>query len=232
MAVAGRIALFLSSEHPPRPGDVANVAATEFDCRARNGKSTSAPTGAFARECAHARCVPDVQLRETGRRRSDGCAVGILSMFFAEVGGEDDVASLLLHLLKEIGDFEVGVTIVASLTRRVCRRGIGFVEEDDGVAGLGGAKNGAEVFLGLPDLLADHVREDRSGTGPNQFAGEHLSRHLLPCAARPAKSTSRLGESQPAPEAQSSCTRVRCFTRDKSRAVVVGHEPAAQVPPS
>jgi len=80
--------------------------------------------------------------------------------------------------------------------------GIGFVEEEDGVAGLGGAKNGAEVFLGLPDVLADHVREIDLVQVQTQFAGEHLSRHRLPCAARAGeKHIHASAESQPAPEA-------------------------------
>src|SRR6185437_15544492 len=78
----------------------------------------------------------------------------------AQVGGENDDALVLLHLLQQVGDFNVGVAIVRVLHfGAFAEERVGLIEEEDGVGSLGFAEDLAELLFGFANVLADYDGE-------------------------------------------------------------------------
>ena len=76
------------------------------------------------------------------------------------VGGEDRQAAISLHALQQIVDLDVGVAVVAVLDfAALAEQRVGFVEEQDRAAVLGGVEQPAQVLLRLADVFADDGRQ-------------------------------------------------------------------------
>jgi hypothetical protein len=69
-----------------------------------------------------------------------------------EVGGEEEGAVEALHFLEEVVDGHVLVAVLGALDGDALgEEGVGFVEEEDGVLGLGLGEEVVEVLLGFAD---------------------------------------------------------------------------------
>src|SRR6266699_3431704 len=85
----------------------------------------------------------------------EGSVQGIL-----HVGGQDSKATIRLHTLQQVVNFDVGVAVVAVLDfAALAEEGVGLVEEEDGPAVFGGIEEAAQVLLGLFVICADDHRE-------------------------------------------------------------------------
>ena len=90
-----------------------------------------------------------------------------------QVRREDDDAVVLLHLLQQVGDFDVRVAIVRVLDlRALAEQRIGFVEEQHRARASRGGEDALEVLLGLADVL----RHDRCEIDAIQLQTEPRSR--------------------------------------------------------
>ena len=97
------------------------------------------------------------------------------SMFFWKFVARQHDPVVLLEALQQIVDFGIGVAVVRILDLgALAEDGVAFVEEQDALAALGLGEDGAELLLGLADILADHGRE----IDLEQFQGQRVSQHF------------------------------------------------------
>src|SRR5262245_3083715 len=73
-----------------------------------------------------------------------------------EIGGHDHHSLILLHFLKEVTGFDIGVTIVRIANfRSLAEQSISLVKEQDCIAQFGLSKDSREILFGLADIFAD-----------------------------------------------------------------------------
>ena len=101
------------------------------------------------------------------------------------IGREDGQAFESLHPLEQVADFEVGVAIVRVLHfGAFAEERVGFVEEEDDVAGFGGVEQPAQIFLRLADVFVDHLREVDAEERQAQLRRDHFRGHGFAGAGR------------------------------------------------
>jgi len=98
----------------------------------------------------------------------------------AEIRRQNDRPVVLFKLLKEIGDFNIGVAVVrvfhfAPLTEE----GIGFVEEEYALASAGGGEDAIEIFFCLADVLADDAGQIDAKDVEPQVIADNAGSHGL-----------------------------------------------------
>ena len=129
-----------------------------LNCRARKVKSTSEPRGAWGE--TFSRSYPVRFFRE---REFDGhvhsADKGVVNVF-AEVRRQNRDAVILLHLLKQVADFDIGVAVVGVFDfGAFAENCVRFIEEEDRISLLGSDKDLVEILLGFADVLADQCRD-------------------------------------------------------------------------
>src|SRR5581483_938795 len=94
------------------------------------------------------------------------------------VGGQNCEPAIRLHLLEQVVDFDIRVTVVAvfHLTAFAKER-IGFVEEENRSPVLSGVKQTPQILLRLSDVLADHSREINAIQIQPQYVRDHFGGH-------------------------------------------------------
>ena len=105
-----------------------------------------------------------------------------------QVGGQDGDAIEELHSLKQIGDFDVRITIVriADL-RALAKKRIGLVKQDHTVDALRLGEDAIEVLLGFPNVFVDDGGQVHGVQVKAKLAGQHLGRHRFARARRPGE---------------------------------------------
>src|ERR1700676_4179891 len=74
-----------------------------------------------------------------------------------EVGCQDNDPFVLLNPLQKVVDFNVGVAVMGVLDLGpLAKKRVGFIEEKYGLALIRLPEDRAEIFLGFPDVFADH----------------------------------------------------------------------------
>ena len=143
-----------------RQGDVSNIAAGDFEPprqkiqiqfrSARRGLRPDAAPNAQAVFLARKRKFDD---------ESDAPGESVVDVL-PQIGGENGHASVFLHFLQQVGDFNVRVPIVRILNfRAFAKQGVGFVKKQDSVAVFSLGENAVEIFFRLADIFAHHRRE-------------------------------------------------------------------------
>ena len=98
----------------------------------------------------------------------------------AEVGGQNDYALVLLHLLQQVAGLDVGVTVVRVLhLGTLAEQRVGLVEEENGVAVVGLAEYAVQVLLSLADVLAYDGGKVDLVQVKSKLAGYDIRRHGL-----------------------------------------------------
>ena len=130
--------------------------------RARAAKSTPAPTGASSGKIT---CQMRLRSASSGNGNSmqlHAAHEGLIHVV-PHIGGQDGDALVLLHLLQQVADFDVGVAVVGIFhLRALAEQRVGFVEKENRIAVLGLVEDSVEILLRLPDVLADNRARGRS----------------------------------------------------------------------
>ena len=119
-------------------GDIANVAAGNLESPGQEVRSSSVLRG-----CLAGQILSQMRRRlfSSGKGNSTvNCRrrMKASSMFSRRLVARMATPSILLHPLQQVADLDVGVAVVGVLHfRAFAEEGIGLVEEENGVAGLG-----------------------------------------------------------------------------------------------
>ncbi len=112
--------------------------------------------------------------------------------------------SKLLDPLQQVVDLDVGEAVVRVLhLHAAAEQRVGLVEEQQRAGALAGVEHLAQPLLGLADVLVDHAGEVDAIEIEPERARQHLRRHGLAGAARPAEqrrdAVAEMGEPLEAP---------------------------------
>ena len=161
-------------------GDVADVAAGELELTREEIEVYVLRERRVRREHA----PPDPQPVLAARRREVDRVVHParerLVDVAAEIRREDHQAAVLLELLQQVRDLDVGVAVVRILhLRALAEERVRLVEEEDRVRAFGGGEDPVEVLLGLPDVLRDDGGQVNAEELEPELARQHLGGHRL-----------------------------------------------------
>src|SRR5262245_41552893 len=151
---------FVSSQEGGGNSNILDVPSAQLERVSEHHKIYILSKGGLGREHA----APDVVARFFIRERElyhemQAACKGLIEVC-PPVGREHRYAFILLHLLEEIADFDVGIAIVGIFDLgTLAKQGIRLVKKEDGITGLGFAEDPVEVLLSFPDILTDDLRQ-------------------------------------------------------------------------
>src|ERR1051325_2423401 len=83
-----------------------------------------------------------------------------LIQVFAQVRSQNDYAIMIVHLLQQVGDLNVGIAVMRIFHfRSLAKESIGFVKKQNSVAGLRGAEDAVQILLRFTDKFAHDSRK-------------------------------------------------------------------------
>ena len=76
-----------------------------------------------------------------------------------QIGRQNGDTVVLFHLLQQVADLDIGVTVVSIFDfRPLAKERVGLIKKQNGVTRLRFIENLVELFFSLADVLADDLR--------------------------------------------------------------------------